>query len=207
VVVSKQRGKRSSEEAAKTRQAILDIALISFSENGFDKTSLRDIAERAGVSHGILRHHFGSKMALWQEVVSQAFDYFEERMLPLVLAGKKGNAYDALRRVVIGFIDISLSKPEFARLFVRESQSDNERSRYCRQRFQSLHGAIETLFSQAQTVAPGLRRYTNDSFFYCLMSLTYFRLVFPQMGPELKHPVSEVIPSQKDLILDLLLPT
>lgn len=35
-----------------------------FGEQGFDKTTIRQIAERAGVSPGLVIHHFGSKNAL-----------------------------------------------------------------------------------------------------------------------------------------------
>jgi AcrR family transcriptional regulator len=35
-----------------------------FGEHGFERTTIRGIAETAGVSSGLLRHHFGSKEAL-----------------------------------------------------------------------------------------------------------------------------------------------
>lgn len=35
-----------------------------FAEHGFERTTIRGIAETAGVSSGLLRHHFGSKEAL-----------------------------------------------------------------------------------------------------------------------------------------------
>jgi AcrR family transcriptional regulator len=44
-----------------TRDRILDIALDLFTENGFDKTSLREIAERLGFSKAAIYYHFSSK--------------------------------------------------------------------------------------------------------------------------------------------------
>jgi AcrR family transcriptional regulator len=44
-----------------TRERILDIALDLFIEKGFDKTSLREIAERLGFSKAALYYHFASK--------------------------------------------------------------------------------------------------------------------------------------------------
>jgi AcrR family transcriptional regulator len=44
-----------------TRERILDIALDLFIEKGFDKTSLREIAERMGFSKAALYYHFASK--------------------------------------------------------------------------------------------------------------------------------------------------
>jgi len=44
-----------------TRERILDIALELFSERGYDKTSLRDIAERLGTTKAALYYHFARK--------------------------------------------------------------------------------------------------------------------------------------------------
>jgi AcrR family transcriptional regulator len=49
---------------AARRQEILNAALDCFVENGFDGTSLRQIAVRAGMTHAGLLHHFESKEAL-----------------------------------------------------------------------------------------------------------------------------------------------
>jgi TetR/AcrR family transcriptional regulator, regulator of cefoperazone and chloramphenicol sensitivity len=46
------------------RARIRDAAIELFSERGIGPASIRDIAERAGVSSGLLRHHFGSKDGL-----------------------------------------------------------------------------------------------------------------------------------------------
>ncbi len=48
-------------EAASTRERILDVALDLFTEKGFDGTSLREIAERLGVTKAALYYHFASK--------------------------------------------------------------------------------------------------------------------------------------------------
>ena len=53
------------------RVALLDAALGLFAERGFEGASTRAIAERAGVPQGLVRHHFGSKEALYREVVEQ----------------------------------------------------------------------------------------------------------------------------------------
>jgi AcrR family transcriptional regulator len=44
-----------------TRQEILDTALELFADQGYDKTSLREIAERVGVTKAALYYHFRSK--------------------------------------------------------------------------------------------------------------------------------------------------
>ncbi|MDA8101343.1 MAG: helix-turn-helix domain containing protein [Nitrospiraceae bacterium] len=46
------------------RARIRDAAIALFAEHGIEATSIRDIATRAGVSGGLIRHHFGSKAGL-----------------------------------------------------------------------------------------------------------------------------------------------
>jgi AcrR family transcriptional regulator len=52
---------KPAASAKGTRERILDIALDLFIEKGFDKTSLREIAERLGFSKAALYYHFASK--------------------------------------------------------------------------------------------------------------------------------------------------
>jgi AcrR family transcriptional regulator len=56
-------GRRERKKAA-TRQAIADAALELFLEHGFDRVSVRDIAEQADVSTTTLFAHFPSKESL-----------------------------------------------------------------------------------------------------------------------------------------------
>ena len=44
-----------------SRARLRDAAIELFAERGFDKTSVKAIAEAAGVSPGLVIHHYGSK--------------------------------------------------------------------------------------------------------------------------------------------------
>ncbi|HEX4702659.1 MAG TPA: helix-turn-helix domain-containing protein [Pseudonocardiaceae bacterium] len=52
------------EEDLTARARIRDAALLHIGEHGFERATIRGIAETAGVSSGLVRHHFGSKQAL-----------------------------------------------------------------------------------------------------------------------------------------------
>jgi AcrR family transcriptional regulator len=54
----------SNTEDLTARARIRDAALRLFADKGIDATSIREIAQAAGVSSGLLRHHFGSKEGL-----------------------------------------------------------------------------------------------------------------------------------------------
>lgn len=56
------------------RARIRDAALRLFAERGIRAATIRDIARAAGVSSGLVRHHFGSKEALRDACDSYAVD-------------------------------------------------------------------------------------------------------------------------------------
>ncbi|MGW7683541.1 TetR/AcrR family transcriptional regulator [Kribbella sp. NPDC054772] len=61
------------------RARIRDAAIRLFGERGIEGASIRDIAAEAGVSSGLVRHHFGSK-----ESLREACDkYAKERMVEI----------------------------------------------------------------------------------------------------------------------------
>jgi AcrR family transcriptional regulator len=51
-------------DAEQARARILRAAMAHFALRGFTASTLRDIASQAGVSLGLIRHHFGSKQDL-----------------------------------------------------------------------------------------------------------------------------------------------
>ncbi len=53
------------------REQILAAAKTLFVENGFEKTSTLQIARQAGVSEGILFHHFGSKRGVFEALAEE----------------------------------------------------------------------------------------------------------------------------------------
>src|SRR3954449_1737200 len=75
------------------RRAILDAAARAFAERGYSKATLRDIARRAGVTHGLVLRHFGSKENLFLAAVpgTRSIDGLSEdspEPLPARIAGQ-----------------------------------------------------------------------------------------------------------------------
>lgn len=73
-----------STEDFTARARIRDAAIKLFTERGMEKTSILDIAAEAGVSGGLIRHHFGSKDGLREACDTHVFDElvkFKEEVL------------------------------------------------------------------------------------------------------------------------------
>ncbi|MDT3443997.1 TetR family transcriptional regulator [Pseudofrankia sp. BMG5.37] len=77
---------RANEDlTAKAR--IRDAALRLFAEQGFEATTIRGVASAAGVSSGLVRHHFGSKEALRDACDVHALDHAMAIKEEAILAG------------------------------------------------------------------------------------------------------------------------
>lgn len=63
-----------AEQAARTRERILEAALESYRERGITATSLQNVARRADVSAGTILNHFGSAGELARVVVGRLTD-------------------------------------------------------------------------------------------------------------------------------------
>ncbi len=59
-----------------TKEIIIRTALERFLKFGYDKTSMRDIANQVGITKPAVYHHFESKQVLAESVI----DYFEEKV-------------------------------------------------------------------------------------------------------------------------------
>ena len=64
-------GRTRYANGERRRAEIVDAAMAVFAEQGFNNLSLRQIAEAVGVSHTLLRHHFGTKDTILQAVLTR----------------------------------------------------------------------------------------------------------------------------------------
>jgi TetR/AcrR family transcriptional regulator, repressor for neighboring sulfatase len=67
--------------------AVLESAADLFAERGPAATSIRDIAARSSVNHGLIHRHFGSKDGL----VGAVLDHLGQRLAELLAAGAEGS--------------------------------------------------------------------------------------------------------------------
>src|SRR5215471_7421560 len=79
-----------------TRSRVQKVALELFAEQGYEKTSLREIAERLGVTKAALYYHFKSKEDI---VHSFTDDYFTE--IDALLDWAKGQPHSDETRLAI----------------------------------------------------------------------------------------------------------
>lgn len=82
-----------------TREAIAAAARKLFAELGYDRATIRAIAQEAGVDPALVSHYFGPKQKLFASVTELPFE--PEEVLPGLLAGPRSLAGERLARFVV----------------------------------------------------------------------------------------------------------
>jgi AcrR family transcriptional regulator len=70
------------EKSERSRRAVLDAALQLFASQGYRATTMREIADAAGVSTGNVYHHFPDKERIFRELIDEYFAIAETPRFP-----------------------------------------------------------------------------------------------------------------------------
>lgn len=141
-------------KTAARRAEILRAARDSFAEHGYAGASLRDIAERAGTTHGLLLHHFRGKDELLAAVLAQRDS--EEREQGQADVHGPGSLASYLGDVLINHQET----PELTRLWlelaVAASRPDHPARAYFVDRYE--HGRTDLAGRMRELAAQGKLR-------------------------------------------------
>jgi AcrR family transcriptional regulator len=125
----------SSASRTDTRSRVQKVALELFAEQGYEKTSLREIAERLGVTKAALYYHFKSKEDI---VHSFTDDYFAELDALLDWARDKPRGDETRREILDRYVGVVLASNEVFRFLEQNRASvqsmDAGKERFARAR-------------------------------------------------------------------------
>jgi TetR/AcrR family acrAB operon transcriptional repressor len=108
--------RRTKEEAAATRDSILDAAEQLFAEQGVSRTTLQNIATAAGVTRGAIYWHFDDKVALFNAMIERVITPLEAALVQLDHAGTADALLD-LREHMLAALRMAVGDPRARRVF------------------------------------------------------------------------------------------
>jgi AcrR family transcriptional regulator len=111
---------RRRQESERKRLQVLGMAGYCFAESGFKKTTMDEVAKRAGVSKGLVFHFFGSKQGLFKAVVEDGLNQWAT-LSEYRASGKSGNSLAELRSLFLASFDFAEQNPVLL-LFGREDE-------------------------------------------------------------------------------------
>ncbi|AUW93828.1 MAG: TetR/AcrR family transcriptional regulator [Sulfobacillus thermosulfidooxidans] len=109
------------------KSEIVQAAAELFSTKGFKATTVRDIAERAGVLSGSLYAHIDTKEDLLIEIVRQAANEFAQALAPIVQSQESPTA--KMRAAVHAHLGVIASSRAWSTVYLDEDMAFSETGR------------------------------------------------------------------------------
>ncbi|MDQ6746810.1 MAG: TetR/AcrR family transcriptional regulator [Candidatus Dormibacteraeota bacterium] len=102
-----------------THRRLLEVALLTFGERGFDGVSVRELAETAGIRPSSMYAHLSSKEALLMELVVMGHEEHRDRLV-VAHATEPGDVVRRMRALVRAHVRLHAEFPLLARVANRE---------------------------------------------------------------------------------------
>ena len=119
--------RKQQQRSIRTKRKLLDAALEAFAENGFQGTSTRNIAERAGVHHPLITYHFKNKDELWRAAADSIFSDFNTA-LAAAAAAQVGECPKARMSALIrAYVHYAAGRPAMHKMMVQEASRPSQR--------------------------------------------------------------------------------
>ena len=131
----------SSAPRTDTRSRVQKVALELFAEQGYEKTSLREIAERLGVTKAALYYHFKSKEDI---VHSFTDDYFAELDALLDWAKAQPHGDETRRELLDRYVSVVLASNEVFR-FLEQNRASVQSMEAGKERFARVRVRLNAL--------------------------------------------------------------
>lgn len=144
---------RSETKGQRTARRIMDVGEELFARQGYDGTSLRQIASAAGLKEPGLYNHFSSKRALYEAILNRGLDPMLQALSRHLEQAEDLRDYTDLPSVMT---DLLLDHPQMAALFQQAMQGDEDSAGN-----RMVHAWLAELFGQGVKTMVGAAEDTD----------------------------------------------
>ncbi len=162
---------------AETRDRILRVAVEEFANNGFENTSIQQIAKKSEISVGSVYKYFENKETLFSMVVRGGLSSLENLLIGL--ADSSEDILVKAEKIIRALLQFSRENPELVKLYCRLTTTDNsEFLTGISQHIEAMSASIYTVaISKAQETGD-VRSDVNPAFFAFLLDNLFMMLQF-----------------------------
>jgi len=144
--------------AEEKRRTILDAAARVFARKGFHTSRVGDIAEEAGVAHGLLYHYFSSKDEVLETIFREHWSALLDRVHEAEQTGD--DPLEQLQGIAAAMFEGWLNEPDVVKVVVREIARTEEITEHVGELVRPI-GAIRRVIERGQ--AQGVLRGDLDA--------------------------------------------
>jgi AcrR family transcriptional regulator len=112
------------EKTSKTADLILKVARKLFLKNGFEGTSINEIATLCDINKSLIYHHFESKENLWKAIKEELVKKYTKSE-ETEISFSHGSLYEFLEEIVKWRFSLYSSHPDLVRLMCWQRLEDN----------------------------------------------------------------------------------
>jgi AcrR family transcriptional regulator len=176
------RGRPIDDDQQDLKSQILDTAEEFFAEKGYAATSIRRIADRAGVNPALVHYYFGNKHKLLQTVIERTLE-----PLGKAIASLKDAPESSPETIARLLLSMTAEHPNIPRLLVREVllPGGEMQEFFAENMAPRLGGALPALLQGEKSA--GRLRHNADPAISALLILAV--CVFPSIARTLAEPV------------------
>ena len=180
------KGRPANSDNEQKRAALIEAARAKFVQKPYEKVSIREVAELAGVNSAMIKYYFESKEGLYkamiEDVTGQVMDNIKQRL--------QSGKFDSIEGFFRSFVEVIKQSPEFPMLMLKEMILNQG---VCRDYFiERIGRAHMALFDQLYEHFKNLGKLRDDLnpklFRMSLMSLT----IHPWHMRELVHKMEGI---------------
>lgn len=159
------------------RDRILTVAIEEFANNGFENTSIHQIAKKSGISVGSVYKYFENKETLFSMVVREGLSSIEDLLMSL--AGSSEDILVKAEKIIRSLLEYSRQNPELIKLYCQLTTSDNSAFlNSLSQRIEAVSASVYTAtISKAQDTGD-VRNDISPAFFAFLLDNIFMMLQF-----------------------------
>lgn len=168
------------------RQRILKVARSEFAKNGFENTSIQQIARKSDISVGSVYKYFDNKEQMFSYIAQEGLSELEDLLMKL--APSKEDILIKAEKIIRTLLKFSKEHPELVQLYCSLTTGDN--SEFLNELSQRIEAVTASIYTQTISMAQEtgeVRKDINPAMFAFLLDNVFMMLQFSAACPYYKE--------------------
>ena len=168
------------------RQRILKVARSEFAKNGFENTSIQQIARKSDISVGSVYKYFDNKEQMFTYIAQEGLSELEDLLMKL--APSKEDILIKAEKIIRTLLKFSKEHPELVQLYCSLTTGDN--SEFLNELSQRIEAVTASIYTQTISMAQEtgeVRKDINPAMFAFLLDNVFMMLQFSAACPYYKE--------------------